>query len=198
MRCERCEADIERAAEKLPAPWFDHDQRLIGGSYCEAKLWQILEILWRRRGVYTTRDSFMALLYGHLPDDPPDPKVIDVFICKLRRLLDHTPFAITTAFAVGFQLVDRGLVATGRTAAAAEVELGAVEKGIGLPAPRANRPRVEDIYGLRELNIGESRAVANVSLDTLRNAAATATRRELGEFRAGFDADRKLRIWRVA
>ena len=34
-----------------------------------------------------SREALMTALYSGRPQDPPDPKVIDVFICKLRKKL---------------------------------------------------------------------------------------------------------------
>lgn len=46
----------------------------------------IVEALVARRGSLVTRDTLYDLLYG-AGDKAPDPKVIDVFICKLRAKL---------------------------------------------------------------------------------------------------------------
>lgn len=48
------------------------------------KEYQILELLCLRRGATLTKEVFMNHLYG---EDEPDSKVIDVFICKLRKKL---------------------------------------------------------------------------------------------------------------
>ncbi|MDR2412269.1 MAG: response regulator transcription factor [Holosporales bacterium] len=47
------------------------------------KEYSILELLCLRKGVTLTKEVFLNHLYGGL--DEPDPKIIDVFICKLRR-----------------------------------------------------------------------------------------------------------------
>jgi two-component system cell cycle response regulator CtrA len=46
---------------------------------------QILELLSLRKGTAITKEMFLNHLYGGM--DEPDSKIIDVFICKLRRKL---------------------------------------------------------------------------------------------------------------
>ncbi len=49
------------------------------------KEYQMLELLALRKGSTLTKEMFLNHLYGDL--DEPDAKVIDVFICKLRKKL---------------------------------------------------------------------------------------------------------------
>jgi two-component system cell cycle response regulator CtrA len=49
------------------------------------KEYQILELLGMRQGTPITKDMFLGHLYGGM--DEPDQKIIDVFICKLRKKL---------------------------------------------------------------------------------------------------------------
>ena len=49
------------------------------------KEYQMLELLAMRQGTPITKDMFLGHLYGGM--DEPDQKIIDVFICKLRRKL---------------------------------------------------------------------------------------------------------------
>ncbi len=53
--------------------------RLTGKEYA------ILELLVLRRGMVLTKEAFLNHLYGGL--DEPEMKIIDVFICKLRKKL---------------------------------------------------------------------------------------------------------------
>jgi two-component system cell cycle response regulator CtrA len=50
-----------------------------------AKEYQILELLALRKGTTLTKDMFLNQLYGGM--DEPEIKIIDVFICKLRKKL---------------------------------------------------------------------------------------------------------------
>jgi two-component system, cell cycle response regulator CtrA len=49
------------------------------------KEYKILELLALRRGATQTKEVFLNHLYGGM--DEPEPKIIDVFICKLRKKL---------------------------------------------------------------------------------------------------------------
>ena len=53
--------------------------------YLTAKEYQMLELLSLRKGMTLTKEMFLNHLYGAL--DEPEPKIIDVFICKLRKKL---------------------------------------------------------------------------------------------------------------
>jgi two-component system, cell cycle response regulator CtrA len=49
------------------------------------KEYQMLELLSLRKGAPLTKEMFLNHLYGGM--DEPEPKIIDVFICKLRKKL---------------------------------------------------------------------------------------------------------------
>jgi two-component system cell cycle response regulator CtrA len=49
------------------------------------KEYGILELLTLRKGVVLTKEAFLNHLYGGM--DEPEVKIIDVFICKLRKKL---------------------------------------------------------------------------------------------------------------
>jgi len=50
-----------------------------------AKEFWIVEFLALRKGAVLSKHAFLSHLYGDI--DEPEPKIIDVFICKLRRKL---------------------------------------------------------------------------------------------------------------
>ena len=50
-----------------------------------AKEYAILELLVLRKGMVLTKEAFLNYLYGGM--DEPEIKIIDVFICKLRKKL---------------------------------------------------------------------------------------------------------------
>ena len=50
-----------------------------------AKEYAVLELLTLRRGTVLTKEAFLNHLYGGM--DEPEVKIIDVFICKLRKKL---------------------------------------------------------------------------------------------------------------
>jgi two-component system, cell cycle response regulator CtrA len=53
--------------------------------YLTDKEYQMLELLALRRGTTLNKEIFLSHLYGGM--DEPDMKIIDVFICKLRKKL---------------------------------------------------------------------------------------------------------------
>jgi two-component system cell cycle response regulator CtrA len=53
--------------------------------YLTAKEYQILELLSLRKGTTLTKDMILNHLYGGM--DEPEMKIVDVFICKLRKKL---------------------------------------------------------------------------------------------------------------
>src|SRR5260221_11227195 len=53
------------------------------------KEYQRLELLSLRKGTTLTKEMFLNHLYGRM--DEPELKIIDVFICKLRKKLANAP-----------------------------------------------------------------------------------------------------------
>jgi two-component system cell cycle response regulator CtrA len=51
------------------------------------KEYQMLELLSLRKGTTLSKEMFVNHLYGGM--DEPELKIIDVFICKLRKKLAH-------------------------------------------------------------------------------------------------------------
>jgi two-component system cell cycle response regulator CtrA len=69
------------------------------------KEYQMLELLSLRKGSYLTREVLLNHLYGGM--DVPEPKIIDVFICKLRKKLASASSGknyIETAWGGGYVL----------------------------------------------------------------------------------------------
>jgi len=87
------------------------DSRTVTASdktlHLTAKEYSILELLSLRKGMTLTKEMFLNHLYGGM--DEPDLKIIDVFICKLRKKLaqatggDHY---IETVWGRGYVLRD--------------------------------------------------------------------------------------------
>ena len=71
-----------RIAVNLDAKTVD-----VGGStvHLTGKEYQMLELLSLRKGTTLTKEMFLNHLYGGM--DEPELKIIDVFICKLRKKL---------------------------------------------------------------------------------------------------------------
>ena len=69
-----------------------------------AKESAILELLILRRGTVLTTDTFLNHLYGGM--DEPEMKIIDIFICKLRKKLQAVgaPEIISTVWGCGYTI----------------------------------------------------------------------------------------------
>jgi two-component system cell cycle response regulator CtrA len=70
------------------------------------KEYGILELLSLRRGRTLTKEMFLDHLYGGM--DEPEQKIVDVFICKLRKkiakLTGETDIPIQTVWGQGYTL----------------------------------------------------------------------------------------------
>lgn len=71
-----------------------------------AKEYSILELLALRRGFVLTKESFLNHLYGGM--DEPEMKIVDVFICKLRKKLAQAGLKnlIGTVWGRGYMIRD--------------------------------------------------------------------------------------------
>lgn len=89
------------------------------------KEYAILELLVLRRGMVLTKEAFLSHLYGGM--DEPEAKIIDVFICKLRRKLSDAgaPSVIGTVWGRGYTVRDP-VTRSAPAPAPSTVELGRV------------------------------------------------------------------------
>jgi two-component system cell cycle response regulator CtrA len=78
----------------------ERDVHLTGKEYA------ILELLMLRKGVVLTKEMFLNHLYGGM--DEPEAKIIDVFICKLRKKMAGygADDLITTVWGRGYMMRD--------------------------------------------------------------------------------------------
>jgi len=85
----------------------------------------ILELLMLRKGVVLTKEMFLNHLYGGM--DEPEAKIIDVFICKLRKKLTGYGAGdlIVTVWGRGYMMRDPAMKTT--TGAAASTASGDVD-----------------------------------------------------------------------
>jgi len=91
-----------------------HTVHLTGKEY------QMLELLSLRKGTTLTKEMFLNHLYGGM--DEPELKIIDVFICKLRKKLAEATGGqnyIETVWGRGYVLREPGAAAEPRLAASA-------------------------------------------------------------------------------
>ncbi len=71
----------------------------------------MLELLSLRKGTTLTKEMFLNHLYGGM--DEPELKIIDVFICKLRKKLSHATGGenyIETVWGIGFKLAEQKIL----------------------------------------------------------------------------------------
>ena len=73
-----------RATVNLDAKTVDVDGKTV---HLTGKEYQMLELLSLRKGTTLTKEMFLNHLYGGM--DEPELKIIDVFICKLRKKLSQ-------------------------------------------------------------------------------------------------------------
>lgn len=105
---DRVEDNLSTVVEYLSiqrstAPWSV--ALSFGLTASEANLFDVL-FKAGERGV--SKQSLFDALYGNDPDGGPDGKIVDVFICKLRRKLRDAdlPWFIETLWGRGYRLVD--------------------------------------------------------------------------------------------
>ncbi len=75
--------------------------------YLTGKEYGILELLSLRKGMTLSKEMFLNHLYGGM--DEPEPKIINVFVCKLRKKLSVATGGdsyIETAWGRGYVLRD--------------------------------------------------------------------------------------------
>jgi two-component system cell cycle response regulator CtrA len=73
------------------------------------KEYQMLELLALRKGTTLTKEMFLSQLYGGL--DEPEVKIIDVFVCKLRKKLANASGGkhyIETVWGRGYVMREQG------------------------------------------------------------------------------------------
>ncbi|MDR3523746.1 MAG: response regulator transcription factor [Acetobacteraceae bacterium] len=87
---------------------LDSREVLVGSTqvHLTGKEYAILELLVLRKGMVLTKEAFLNHLYGGM--DEPEMKIIDVFICKLRKKLQvaGADNLIGTVWGRGYMLRD--------------------------------------------------------------------------------------------
>ena len=87
---------------------LDSRQVFVGQTevHLTGKEFSILELLMLRKGLVLTKDAFLSHLYGGM--DEPEIKIIDVFICKLRKKLAQAGSSnmIGTVWGRGYMIRD--------------------------------------------------------------------------------------------
>ena len=102
------------------------------------KEFRIVEFLALRKGSVLSKTAFLSHLYGGM--DEPEPKIIDVFICKLRRKLEIAGargVSIDTVWGQGYIL--RETEAVGRTQASLPNSIDDIEIDEPVTKPAAKK-----------------------------------------------------------
>ena len=106
-----------RVAVNLDAKTVDVEGKSV---HLTGKEYQMLELLSLRKGTTLTKEMFLNHLYGGM--DEPELKIIDVFICKLRKKLAEATGGdnhIETVWGRGYVLRDPAVVTAPKLAASA-------------------------------------------------------------------------------
>ncbi|MFN3577934.1 MAG: response regulator transcription factor, partial [Tabrizicola sp.] len=106
-----------RVSVNLDAKTVDVDGKAV---HLTGKEYQMLELLSLRKGTTLTKEMFLNHLYGGM--DEPELKIIDVFICKLRKKLAEATGGdnyIETVWGRGYVLRDPLAGTGGKLAASA-------------------------------------------------------------------------------
>lgn len=84
------------------------------------KEYQMIELLSLRKGITLTKEAFLTHLYGGM--DEPEMKIVDVFICKLRKKLRAAGgHPIETVWGRGYKLRDETTAGAASVSMASEV-----------------------------------------------------------------------------
>lgn len=70
--------------------------------YLTSHEWGVIELLALRKGLTVSKDALMNHLYGGM--DEPEPKIVDVFVCKIRRKLGDAKAVVETTWGRGYRL----------------------------------------------------------------------------------------------
>lgn len=81
------------SADDVELPW---EWGLTGSERC------VFGVLLSRK--VATKDAIMAALYRSLGRDEAEEKIVDVYICKIRRKLKAFGVTIITRFGAGYEL----------------------------------------------------------------------------------------------
>jgi DNA-binding response OmpR family regulator len=105
--CPTCGASIAHDADIK----FDFELNVITGRGRIAMMSQhemdVVEAVYSHFPNVVSRDRMMTRIYGHRPEEP-DPKIVDVFICKARKKFKDMGFDIVNRWGRGYRLIYEG------------------------------------------------------------------------------------------
>lgn len=66
---------------------------------------RLVDLLASRPGKVFPQSSVVSALYFDVPGgDAPQPKIVDVYVCKIRKKITGAPFVIETVWGEGYRL----------------------------------------------------------------------------------------------
>lgn len=95
------EARLEEVGAVVKAQPLASIQVLFGLTVLEGRLLATLS-----DGRIHSKESLLSSLYFDRADDAPEIKIVDVFVCKLRKKLVGYPIRIDTVWATGYRVAD--------------------------------------------------------------------------------------------
>ncbi len=95
-----CELEMLTMAYTLPS-LDDFWTEKLGLTSSEAR---IVRLLNDKFGQSISKEAMMNALYFDRPGDEPDYKIVDVFICKIRKKLKGSPYAIEHSWGRGYRM----------------------------------------------------------------------------------------------
>jgi two-component system cell cycle response regulator CtrA len=104
------------------------------------KEFRIVEFLALRKGSVLSKTAFLSHLYGGM--DEPEPKIIDVFVCKLRRKLEVAGargVSIDTVWGQGYILRETEAANQSPTELPSSIEDMDIEETLSDPASKQRR-----------------------------------------------------------
>lgn len=97
--------ELSDSIETITRAYMDPGESLRDwGVHLSRKEQQIAAILHKRLGCIVTRNSLMDALYFDDPNGGPDGKIVDVFVCKLRKKLIGSGFMIKSIHGIGYSM----------------------------------------------------------------------------------------------
>ena len=107
MECPHCGGVIGSGPEPLAHPVFDDRLQCLVVDDVRRRVpgyqWRLLRLLRERFGRFV-ETGFLAQHASSRPADGGDINSMKVQLCRLRRVLDGSPFAIATSHGIGYGL----------------------------------------------------------------------------------------------
>ncbi len=129
MRCAHCGQPLPDTAKALAVAHAVASERRLTNKERE-----VLCYLAQRPGVVRTKAEILDYVYQLEPGDQPDVKIVDVFVCKLRKKLVGAELVVETMWGRGYFVKKSGSGGNGEANQHdADAVRGLVDEGAGAP-----------------------------------------------------------------